>query len=68
MTKKEIGEAILAQAKLHLRQNGYSMDNFPEDYPISRRSLYEIGNGRWTEAILKKLPFKVVVSYSVSFV
>lgn len=69
MDKKQAGEAVFAQAKLWLRQNGHSLDknSFPHDFPISRRALYGIGKGKWTEAILAKLPFRVTIIYSVSF-
>ena len=69
MTKKEVGVAVFTQAKKHLRENGASMDikRFPPDFPVSRRTLYNIGRGIWTEEILLKLPFSVDVTYSVSF-
>ena len=69
MTKKEIGQAVFAEAKKWLAKNGASMDTkrFPPDFPVSRRALYNIGKGIWTEAILDRLPFPVSVTYSISF-
>jgi hypothetical protein len=69
MDKIQVGEAVFSQAKLWLRQNGYSLDknSFPADFPVSRRTLYAIAKGQWTESILAKMPFRVTIIYSVSF-
>jgi len=69
MTKKEVGIAVFNEAKKWLLENGASMDakRFPADFPVSRRTLYAIAKGQWTEAILKKLPFRVTIIYSISF-
>ena len=69
MTKKEIGQAVFKEAKKWLLENGASMDTkrFPSDFPVSRRTLYAIAKGNWTEATLAKLPFRVTVKYFVSF-
>jgi len=65
MTKVEVGQAIFNEIKEHVTRNGGSMaeDCFPSDFPISRRSVYNIRNGEWTEKLIEKLPFRVVVSY-----
>ncbi len=69
MTKSEIGAAIFEEIKAHVEKQGYGMSNlqFPESYPVSRRTCYHIKAGRWTPELLAKLPFKVTVNYKIEF-
>ncbi len=69
MNKIQIGRAVFEQIKAHLAQSGHSMaiENFPPDFPVSRRTCYNIGRGQWTPEILAKLPFPVRVGYTVEF-
>lgn len=69
MNKIETGALIFAKIKAHISESGHSMnvDSFPPNFPISRRSCYNIRHGKWTEELLEKLPFKVTVKYRVEF-
>lgn len=66
---KAVGREVLRQIKIHLAQSGASMDTkkFPFDFPISRRTCYNIARGMWTPEILSKLPFPIRVGYTVEF-
>ena len=59
MNKQETGQQIFAQIKAHLSESGHSLakGNFPPDFPISRRSCYNIKNGKFSVELLQKLPF-----------
>ena len=59
MNKPETGALIFAQIKAHLAQSGHSLTkgNFPQDFPISRASCYNIRNGKFSIELIKKLPF-----------
>lgn len=67
LTKKQVGKLILAACKKQLWEQGQHTSDkyFPDDYPVTRRTLYNIANGMWTESILEKLPIKVKVTYNV---
>jgi hypothetical protein len=59
MNKPETGRQVFAQIKAHLAQSGHSLtkENFPPDFPISRRSCYNIKNGKFSIELIEKLPF-----------
>lgn len=40
---------------------------FPADFPVSRRTCYNIALGIWSDDIIEKLPFPVAINYSVEF-
>lgn len=67
--KTAVGREIFRQIKIHLSKSGASMtaEKFPPDFPISRRTCYNIANGMWTPEILSKLPFPIRVGYTVEF-
>lgn len=69
MTKQQAGAAIFAAIKTDLKSKGASMTNgrFPKDYPVSQRQCYNIGRGKFNDAILKRLPFVCRLEYSVKF-
>lgn len=64
-----VGREIFAQIKEYLANQGASMsvDKFPSDFPISRRTCYNIARGGWTPEILAKLPFPIRIRYIVDF-
>ena len=67
MTKREAGRAILAAIKTDIKNRGHTMspDKFPADYPIARRTCYNIGNGIFDERVLERLPFRVELLYTL---
>lgn len=69
MNKQQVGQAVFNQIKEYLSEHGLSMakNNFPADFPLSRRTCYYIRAGKWTPELLEKLPFKVTVEYKINF-
>ena len=67
MTKREAGRAIFEAIKADIKNSGQSMsaNKFPANYPVCRRTCYNIGNGVFDEAVLKRLPFRVELEYTV---
>ena len=65
LTKKEAGKIIFLQTKNWLQANGYSLNakKFPADFPVSRRSVYNLNAGLFSIDLVKKLPFRVEISY-----
>lgn len=67
LNKREVGAVLFSRIKEYIEEIGGSMhtSRFPSDFPISRRTVYYIGKGVWTESDLEKLPFRVKVEYTI---
>lgn len=69
MTAAEVGEMIFQAILVCLEKRGVSLEQFKSDrrkkiFPISHRTAYDIRKGAFTDATLKKLPFKVAFFYA----
>lgn len=53
--QQEAGRVIAHLVKMHLERRGYSFENLPPDFPVSRRTLYNIQAGRFELATLRRL-------------
>lgn len=58
LTRAEFGEAIFQKIKAEIESRGHSLwpKNFPPDYPVSRRVLYDIKRGHFKIETLNRLP------------
>lgn len=66
LTRAETAAIAFEEIKDDLKSKGHSLTNFPKNYPISRRSAYNIRDGVFTLDLLRKIPgFKVVEWFEV---
>jgi hypothetical protein len=58
LTKKELGEAVFLAIKAEIEGRGYALweENFPPDYPISLRAIWNIRKGQFKVSTLNELP------------
>ena len=68
MTKQEAGREIFEAIETDIKSRGAAMsaNKFPADYPVTRRTCYNIRNGVFDERVLLRLPFAVELRYTLT--
>lgn len=58
MARTELGEAVFQAIKAGIEKNGFSLtaQNFPPNYPVSLRTVWNIRKGLFETGTLNKIP------------
>lgn len=58
LTRQQFGEAVFQKIKAEIESRGFALwdENFPPDYPISLRAIWNIRKGHFKIETLNSLP------------